>query len=379
MIGILRTYLPCFFLVFITVPEPVLSYELYDPSYEELFNKALQTVYEERYEEAHSLISEYIDNHPDAPEGYFSMAAMYSERMNTNHERSWMKYFKKFSELTIKKARKLIRSDKNNPRGYFYLGGMKGYMGLVEAQDRNYFSAFKLAIATKNNLEKALSLNPNLRDCYFGLGALYYFASKRHVDTGGLVGWIIKKFITNGRDMRSEGIRMLKTAIDNGGITASEAHNTLMWVMMCEKNYDEAYKLALQSLERYPKNKHSYWAKGRVELLRFDCKSANDSFNTIIGLILERKIPMKNFEDVKIAALIAEVCVNIPNWEPSKISRIIKNTRKRLNDPKIIHIEYQNAEQVLKELKITLNEIERHAFPSITGGGGDRHRLLKKR
>jgi tetratricopeptide (TPR) repeat protein len=320
--------------------------------------KSVEYVFHDKFKEAEDLIREYIKNHPDRPDGYFFMAAIHAEHMNSYHDNSRFKAFNKYADLCVKKAKLLIKKNKNDPVGYFYIGGIAGYRGLIQAHGQQLVSAFRSAIKTKWNLEKALQLDPELYDTYFGLGTLYYFASKKHVEEGGIVGWIIKKFITKNRDMRQEAIAMLKKAIKKGQMTSTVAYSSLMWVMICEEEYETAYNMAREVVKKFPEDKHGYWVRARVEMINGNCRDALENFNKIIGIIKAQNLPVSRFNEVQTGLLLTETCLNVNNWERKKVTGTIKNIRRKLNNYKEIMLEYQNAKRVAEDWKRMLLDLE---------------------
>ena len=333
--------------------------QIVDPKDGPVLVVSVEHVFSEEYKEAEEIISEYIKKHPERPDGYFFMAAMYAEHMTASNDNSLYKPFNKYAKLCIQKARNLIKINEEDAAGYFYLGGIAGYKGLIKARDQKLVSAFRSAIVSKKNLEMAIKLDPELYDSYFGLGTLYYFSSKKHKEEGGLVGWIVKKFITKNRDMREEAIEMLEKAIEKGRMTSTYAYSSLMWVMISEEKYDKAYQMAEEMLELFPKYKHGYWVRARVEMIKGDCEGAAENFYKILELVNDQKLPVDRYKDVQTGILLTQICTNIGGWEWPKIVETIKNIRKNLKNPKSMALEYQNAKRVVKDWGEMLTEIER--------------------
>lgn len=325
---------------------------------EEALIKSIDYAFHENYDQAKNIIIKYINKHPDRPEGYFFMSAVYFEYMNAFRDESKTVLFNKYASICTKKAKNLIRINKDEAAGYFYLGAIAGYQGLVRAREQKLISAFRAAIITKRNLEIALKLDPKLYDSYFGLGTLYYFASKKHIEEGGLVGWIIKKFITKNRDMREDGIKMIKKAINHGRMTSQFAYSTLMWIMMSEKDYITAFDMAKVVKKNYPEDMHGYWVVARIEIINGNCEEATKNLNMIIEMIENNNLPLSKFEDIQTGLLLAKTCTNINKWDVHKITNAIRTIRRRLVNYEKIIIEYQNARQVAKDWKKMLHDLE---------------------
>ena len=353
-----KIFYTALFLLFDVHVSAAIAGQIVDPNDGPVLVVSVEHVFNEEYKEAEEIISKYIKKHPERPDGYFFMAAMYAEHMNASNDNSLYKPFNKYAKLCIQKARNLIKINEEDAAGYFYLGGIAGYKGLIKARDQKLVSAFRSAIVSKKNLEMAIKLDPELYDSYFGLGTLYYFSSKKHKEEGGLVGWIVKKFITKNRDMREEAIEMLEKAIEKGRMTSTYAYSSLMWVMISEEKYDKAYQIAEEMLEIFPKYKHGYWVLARIDMIKGNCEGAAENFNKILELVNDQKLPVDRYKDVQTGILLAQICTNIGGWEWPKIVETIKSIRKNLKNPKSIVLEYQNAKRVVKDWGEMLTEIE---------------------
>lgn len=338
------------------------AYDLVVPSDLAWLRRGFDVVYNEQYPEAEKVFKEYIKKHPDRPEGYFFMTGRYAEYMNAYHDRSVMPEFEKWAKLTEQKAEAFNSTHPKDPTGHFYLGNLYGYMGLLDAQQQNLVSAFLNAVKAKTSLEKTLTLDPKAHDAYFGLGSLFFYGSKKHMEEGGMVGWIVKKFITHDRDMRQEGIAMVQKAVANGGITADTAFSTLMWLLIIEERYDEAMPMAVEMTRRWPKDKHGYWAQGRISLLRGQCADAKGQFEHIADIVKEQKIPLDHFPEVEIALELASLCAESDTLSFAAREGRIKALSVRLAANPNIQLEYANSKGVVREFTTMLNNVDKRQY-----------------
>ena len=350
-------------------PVPAHADELVSPESLAEIKQGFDYVYNEEYEKAEGIFQSYIQKHPDRPEGYFFMAGRYAEQINTHHDRSQLDLLHKWADTTIKKSEEYNARHKNDPVGYFYLGNIYGYLGLSEAQEQNLIPAFMLSLKAKKNLERALEIRPNLYDCHFGLGTLYYYASRKHEEEGGLVGWVVKRFITDGKDMRADGIAMLRKAMANGGITSDVAYSSLMWVLLIEGKTDEAYLMAEEMARRWPRDKHGYWAMGRIHLLRNQCLPALANFETVRQLAAAQQIPPVKTPGIRISIELTKLCLNIGEWDKTKTDTAIKSLKAQLRRAPNIQMEYANSKGVIRDWTAMLDSLEKRTFNE----AGERH------
>ncbi len=338
------------------------AYDLVVPSDLPMIRWGFEFVYNEQYPEAEKIFQEYINKHPDRPEGYFFMTGRYAEYMNCYHDRSAMPLFETWAKRTMEKATAFNATHPRDPTGHFYLGNLYGYMGLLDAQQQNLVSAFLNAVKAKSSLEKTLELDPTAEDAYFGLGSLYFYGSKKHMEEGGMVGWIVKKFITHDRDMRQEGIEMVQKAVAHGGITADSAFSTLMWLLIIEEHYDQAWPMATEIVRRWPKDKHGYWAEGRISLLRGQCAAATGYFKQIADIIKQQNIPLDRFPEVEIAIELSSLCATGDEISHADREGRINALRVRLAANPNIQLEYANSKGVVKDFSALLEGIDKRQF-----------------
>ncbi len=345
------------------------AYDLFIPSDLPLLRRGFECVYNEQYPEAEKIFQEYINKHPDRPEGYFFITGRYAEYMNAYHDRSVMPAFEMWAKRTTEKAMAFNSKYPRDPSGHFYLGNLYGYMGLLDAQQQNLVSAFLNAVKAKTSLEKTLELDPTVHDAYFGLGSLFFYGSKKHMEEGGMVGWIVKKFITHDRDMRQEGLAMVQKAVAHGGITADSAYSTLMWLLIIEGRYDEATPMAVEITRRWPKDKHGYWAQGRISLLRGQCADATRHFERIADIVKQQNIRLERFPEVEIALELSSICIESDTASHAERERRVKALNARLAAGPNIQIEYANSKGVVKDFSAMLNKIDKRQY--IQPGNGD--------
>lgn len=345
------------------------AYDLYVPPDLALLQRGFNLVYNEQYPEAEKTFQEYIKKYPERPEGYFFMTGRYAEYMNAYHDRSVMPMFEMWAQRTTEKALAFETKYPQDPAGSFYLGNLYGYMGLLDAQQQNLVSAFLNAVKAKTSLEKTLKLDPTVNDAYFGLGSLYFYGSKKHVEEGGMVGWIVKKFITHDRDMRQEGIAMVQKAVASGGITADTAFSTLLWLLIIEERYDEAMPMAVEMSRRWPIDKHGYWAQGRIHLMRGQCGDAKRQFERIAEIVKSQNVPLGKFPEVEIALELSSLCVESDTLIHAVREGRTKALGARLAANPNIQLEYANSKGVVKDFTALLNNIAKRQYVQPGNGG----------
>ena len=108
-----------------------------------------------------------------------------------------------------------------------FLGAAEGYIGIFEYGQGNLFQALVNGFQADNHLEKALLLNPNLVDGYFGLG-MYRYGNSR---LGGISNFIMQ----GGKDLRQVGLDHIERAILKKASSLPLALKTLAWFYISEQ------------------------------------------------------------------------------------------------------------------------------------------------
>lgn len=112
-------------------------------------------------------------------------------------------------------------------QAYLFLGASEGYIAIFVYGQGNLIEALVNGFQADNHLEKALLLDPNLVDAYFGLG-MYRYGNSRLGGFGNLI-------MQGGKDHRLVGLNHIEHAILNGGASQPLALKTLAWFYISEQ------------------------------------------------------------------------------------------------------------------------------------------------
>jgi hypothetical protein len=136
-------------------------------------------------------------------------------------------------------------------------GEMHLYAGMAEALAARLYglraenrAAARAGVHARENLLRALALDPSLYDADMGLGLYNYY-----VDTLSTVARVLRFFMGIPGGSKEEGIRQLRQAMDHGQLTPTLAR---YYLAVCLHLYDRKYEQALQAatplVEKYPEN-----------------------------------------------------------------------------------------------------------------------------
>ena len=196
-----------------------------------LVDKAVNLVYQRKYDEAIHLSEDVIKTYPENPMGYLGQAGIYHILMLNYRVSLFDNEFDSVTTLAIKAGEKAIKQHKNDANAYFVLGASYGFRGLNRIRKGKWFSAFRDGLRGISNIKKAHKLDTQLYDAYYALGLYYYWKSAKAK---------VLTFLRMMKDEREKGIEYLKIVTEKGRFTKDEAKFALIEIYYYEDRYDEA-------------------------------------------------------------------------------------------------------------------------------------------
>ena len=233
---------------------PGFSLEITNDLTEQAYKLALLGIYE-TYQGGHEQCQQTLYKLkkllPEHPVGYLFSAAAFQIAVIDYRNFPLIKKFEENIEKAIGLSKKLIKRDKRDPWGYFYLGASYGFRGLIRVEYGNFFSAAFDGLKGYKNMQKALERKEDLYDAYYGIG-LYHYWTSAYAD---------KLYVILGSksERREQGISELRISVDKGSYTPVEALCSLVRIFHNEKKYHQALVEAFKIKEKYPRCVYSYW------------------------------------------------------------------------------------------------------------------------
>ncbi len=242
---------------------------------EEIIMQGLDYVHQDETFKAVDQFKKLIELFPDDPIGYFFLSATIQTMMDDFRNYSYRDEFNKYMDLAIEKGEH--REKRGNLTAYdcLYLGGAVGYRGIHKALTGDWFGAFVDGLKGKGYLEKALELDPELYDVYYGLGTYHFWKSLK----SKIFWWL--PFVKDNRQM---GIDMIKLAIEKGKYAAEDAKYALVRVYVENKEYDNAFAMIEELRKSHPNSPFLLWFLGRAE---FETRRYDRAANTYQTLLEE--------------------------------------------------------------------------------------------
>lgn len=321
---------------------------LVEDGWEGRIRTAIFKVADTDFEDGLAIVAEYIEAFPENPGGYFFYAAGVQEKIQKLNDPGEIDRFYEYAGKCERLCEKKLRENPGDTAAMFFLGGVHGYIGLLEAKRRHMIKAFLSGVEAKKNLERVAAERPEIPDTYFGLGMLYYFASRKSQEGGYLLSWIIRKFITDGKNMKPEGVEMIKRSIVGGSLARDYALSSLMWIHLYEGQYEQAGQIAANMSQRFTRDTASRWVLGRVALERKECSRARRWFEDILDIAARKGLPPSRYPDVEAAIDMADLCESMGSARWEEAERLIGRMENRLERGLRIVIEYQDEKNLLE-------------------------------
>jgi tetratricopeptide (TPR) repeat protein len=223
------------------------------PAMLEPAQRTLDLIYNMEFDEALRAAQHLIDLAPTHPAGYFFRAATHwQRRLITQEPRQRAMLLAQFQEST-QRARKLAEHlpAAQNAEAAFYLGAVYGMQARMHFVEQQYIKALLAAKQGSTYLQQCVARAPDWYDAYAGLGTYQYVLSR----VPGVWRGIVQRFIGIAGD-RDQGLQALEQAHKAGRLSVPEAGSLLakIYVLPGEEQYDKAYVLLEDLVQRYPHN-----------------------------------------------------------------------------------------------------------------------------
>jgi tetratricopeptide (TPR) repeat protein len=240
---------------------------------EQIILQGMEYVHQEESFRAVEEFKKLIELFPDHPIGYFYVSASLQTMMDDYRNYSYSDEFDKYMDLTIEKGE--LRKKRGSLTAYdcLYLGGAIGYRGINKALTGDWFGAFVDGLKGKGYLEKAIELDPELYDVYYGLGTYHFWKSLK----SRIFWWL--PFVKDNRQM---GIDMIKLAIEKGKYSGEDAKYALVRIYVENKEYQKAFEMIEKLSKSQPNKPFLLWFLGRAQFETGKHGQAASTYKTLL-------------------------------------------------------------------------------------------------
>jgi tetratricopeptide (TPR) repeat protein len=215
--------------------------------------RTLDLIYNMEFDEALRAVQHLIDLAPTHPAGYFYRAATYWQRRLIAHDphqrATLLSHFQESAQRARTMAERLPEAQATEAA--FYLGAIYGMQARMHFVEQQYIRALLAAKQGSAYLQQCVARAPDWYDAYAGLGTYQYVLSR----VPGVWRGIVQQFVGIPGD-RDKGLQALEQARTAGRLSVPEAGSLLakIYVLPGEEQYDKAYGILANLVQRYPHN-----------------------------------------------------------------------------------------------------------------------------
>jgi len=202
-------------------------------------------------DEAEEIFNEMIALDPEHPLGHLALAVMnlYKYWLEENPQTSAQK-FKAYADKAIKLSKQNLSSRPRLAEAWFCLGAANLYLGVYHGDRENWLRAFWHGKQGIDYFKKAVEIDPNYYDAYWGLGLCRYYAEARR---SFILKTMSSLFLGIEGD-RKKGLNELQLVAEKGVLARAQALFFLGFIYSSEQEYEKALTCFQELTALYPDN-----------------------------------------------------------------------------------------------------------------------------
>jgi len=197
----------------------------------------------------------------------------------------------------------------------------------------SWWSALRYGIKAKKAFGRCIKADSAFYDAYVGLGSYRYWRSAKTK----AINWL--PFVPDERD---RGLRELELAAEKSLFSGDFARNSLIWVWIDLRRYEEAESLAVEMQNKYPEGREFLWGIAAARLRQDDFLGAEAVLTELIARVREDP-NTNNYNIVECRCQLARVYLETEQYtkclEQCRLAREVdldqsvhKRLKKRLSE-----------------------------------------------
>ncbi len=261
--------------------------------------RVYDAIFDARFDEVPALLEQTCPPAPLEACRLLEAVALWWRIQLDPHDTSRDRLFQTRVEAAIAAADAWTMREPQRAETWFYLGGAYGARVQWRVLRGERLAAARDGKRIKNALDRALALDPEMHDAYFGIGLYHYYADVAP-PAAKMVRWLLA---LPGGD-RERGLAEMLRAREHGSLLRGEANYQLHVVYLWyEADPERALELIRELGERHPRNAHFVEAAARIE--GHDLRDATASLATYQSLLAAARA--ERVADAKTAAVAARL------------------------------------------------------------------------
>jgi tetratricopeptide (TPR) repeat protein len=204
--------------------------------------------------------------------------------------------FSASADAAIAAAEAWVSREPSNAEAHFYLGAAYAVRVQWRVLRDEKLAAARDGKRIKTALERAIALDPDLDDAYFGVGMYQYYA-----DVAPATAKILRFLLRLPGGNRTEGLAQMQRARTRGRLLQGEADYQLQIVYLWYEHRTDRAIAILQSLhDRYPGNPLFLADLAQVrDTYLHDITASLDTWRTMLALAREQRLNESEIAEVR--------------------------------------------------------------------------------
>jgi tetratricopeptide (TPR) repeat protein len=240
-------------------------------------SSGLYALYNFQFSSSDKYFQDFINLNPDHSAGYYFKSIknlwFYLDNKNEKHLNEFVNY----TDTAIQKAELYLQNDSADVFNYFILGSVYYQRAVAHSRGEEYLNALWATKMFQYYFKRIVSIDSTYFDAYMCLG-LYNFAVSQAPPS-----WKWALDLTGIEGDKRLGLEYLKSASEKGKYYKVDAKfylSQLYSEFFLDFNKSEKYLISLT--ESYPENLLFRYALGNLQVRRYELKSAEKNFNTVL-------------------------------------------------------------------------------------------------
>jgi tetratricopeptide (TPR) repeat protein len=240
--------------------------------------QGIDLTWQEKYSGADSVFQHAVREFPDHPAGYVYQAGVLLARAMDNEMEVDLMPFDSLIDLGKKKADRMIESGRDRIWGHFFIGTAEGSDSYARVYRADWFGGTRKGFSSVSSFKDAVKLDSMLCDAYAGIGAFYYWRSRKTES----FNWI--PFVG---DDRSEAFLLLTKTIEKGIYNRFTALSMLAAIYTDAGELEKAVTCCKEGLKYYPLNRTFLWGLATAFHKAEQWVDAVGAYQRLLHVILE--------------------------------------------------------------------------------------------
>jgi tetratricopeptide (TPR) repeat protein len=232
---------------------------------------------------------------PGDPRGPFFLSIVHFSLYVLDHDRRQFDAFMAASDRTIDACESLLDQNDHDANAKFYLGGIRGYRGMLFQTDGSMLKAISEGRQAYVLLDEAVTDKPDLYDAHMGFGLFRYLVTKAPRS----FHWVLK-LVGITPDLEG-GLQSLRLAAEKGVYTRNEARLYLAQFLFNEHRSAEAFTYLNQLCSEYPEN--TLFLILRASLAQRDGRPDDALADALEALRRDTAHPLRYVEEIAYSSL----------------------------------------------------------------------------